>query len=49
MVRGKKPKIVSLIETSLNLEEFEGLKRRMGFEGCFVVELMGKRGGLALL
>lgn len=49
MVEEKKPDIVFLMETWLKASKFEGLKRRMKCEGCFVVEPVGLKGGLAIL
>lgn len=37
------------METKLNTEKCNRVKRRLKCEGCFVVEPIGKRGGLALM
>lgn len=49
MMEEKKPIIVFLTETKLNLSIIETVKRRMGFDECLVVEAEGKKGVLALL
>lgn len=49
MVREKKSGIVFLLETKLKTNRMEAVKRRMGFDGCFVVEAEGRKAGLALL
>lgn len=48
MVRDEKPTIVFLIEIKSNRRNVKDVKTRVGFEGCFVVDLVGK-GGLDLL
>lgn len=38
------------METKLLASKFEGIKRRLRFEDCFIVNHpMGRKGGLALL
>ncbi|XP_042980139.1 uncharacterized protein LOC122310310 [Carya illinoinensis] len=49
LVKEKRPDIVFLIETKLMAKNFEGIKRRMAWDGCFVVEAIGRSGGLVLL
>ncbi|XP_042982759.1 uncharacterized protein LOC122311987 [Carya illinoinensis] len=49
MVEEKRPKVIFLIETKANASRLDGVRRRLGFEGCFVVEAVGRKGGLALL
>jgi exonuclease III len=49
MVQEKKPKFVFLIETLSKQKQMEKIKSRLGFEGLFVVEPIGRSEGLALL
>jgi ribonuclease HI len=48
MVKDKKPNFLFLIETISSKKRMEGLRVRLGFEGLFVVEPVGRSGGLAL-
>ncbi|XP_042939567.1 uncharacterized protein LOC122274609 [Carya illinoinensis] len=48
LTRENKANMVFLIETMSKASKLERLKRRLGMEGCFVVESVGKKGGLAL-
>lgn len=41
--------IIFLYETKLHTVEFDKIKRRCECETCFVVNAMGRRGGLALM
>lgn len=36
------------METKLEYSQLEGVKRRLGFKGCLGVNLISRRGGLAL-
>lgn len=45
----KRPQVVFLMETKLLASKFEGIRCKLRFGGCFVVDLMGRKGGLALL
>lgn len=38
-----------LIETKANASRLDNVKRMLDFDGCFVVEIVGRKGGLALL
>jgi hypothetical protein len=49
MVKEKRPKVVFLIETKCRSAKMERVRVRIGFEGLFVVDPIGKSGGLALL
>jgi len=49
MIKVKRPNFVFLMETKQRREYLQKIKRKMGFEGCFTVEPVGKSGGLALL
>lgn len=49
MVKEKKPKLVFLMEIMIKTRRVEGLKKKLEIEGCFVVDPVGRRGGLALL
>lgn len=49
MVKDKKPSLVFLIEIKLNSSRLAYLKNKLGFEGCFVVDSMGRSEGLMLL
>lgn len=48
MVKDKSPKVVFFMETQLTVSKLKTVKRKLGFEGCFGVELVGKSGGLAI-
>lgn len=49
MVQEKKPNFVFLIETLCKREAMEKIICKLGFEGLFVVNPVGRSGGLALL
>jgi hypothetical protein len=49
MVNEKKPNLVFLIETKLHQRKIESVRLKLGFPNMFVVECVGKSGGLALL
>ncbi|XP_041000998.1 uncharacterized protein LOC121246780 [Juglans microcarpa x Juglans regia] len=49
MVKERNPGIVFLIETKLMAKKLEGIKRRMKWEGCFVMEPVGRKRGLVML
>jgi hypothetical protein len=48
MVQEKKPNFLFLIETISSKMHMERLRVRFGFQGLFVVEPVGRSGGLAL-
>jgi hypothetical protein len=48
MVREKKPLMVFLMETKLRSAKVELFRVQMGFGGVFVVDSVGRSGGLAL-
>jgi exonuclease III/ribonuclease HI len=48
MVKEKKPDILFLMETKCRKEKLESIRVRMGFIGMFVVEPVGRSGGLVL-
>ena len=43
-----KPTLLFLIETRAKLEKVEETRRKLGFDNCFCVELVGLSGGLCL-
>ncbi|GKV09429.1 hypothetical protein SLEP1_g20934 [Rubroshorea leprosula] len=45
----KKPAVVFLCETLLDIRGMEKVRRRLGFRHCFVVDRVGRSGGLAML
>jgi hypothetical protein len=49
LVKEKKPNCLFLMETKSRKNMMERLRVKMGFEGLFVVEPMGRSGGLALM
>jgi exonuclease III len=49
MVREKKPDILFLMETKCRKEKMERIRVRLGFNGMFVVDPVGRSGGLVLL
>ncbi|CAM8882672.1 unnamed protein product [Rhodiola kirilowii] len=48
MVRSYKPQLVSLIETKMNEERVERIRRRLGFTHGLAVDCQGRSGGLAI-
>lgn len=49
LVRSHKPDAVFLCETLCNANRVEEIRRLLGFEGCLVVDRLGRSGRLALL
>lgn len=49
MVQEKKPNFVFLIETLCKRKTMEKIICKLGFEGLFAVNPVGRSGGLALL
>jgi hypothetical protein len=49
MVKKKKPNILFLMETKCRKDRMESIRVKLGFSGLFVVEPLGRSGGLALL
>jgi exonuclease III len=49
MVNEKKPNLVFLMETKLRQKKMEIVRIKLGFHNMFVVDCVGKSGGLALL
>jgi exonuclease III len=49
MVREKKPSFLFLIETISRKQRMEWIRVKLGFAGLFVVDPVGRSGGLALL
>jgi exonuclease III len=49
MVKEKRPALLFLIETKSRKNKLEGVRIKLGFEGLFVVDPVGRSGGLALL
>jgi hypothetical protein len=48
MVREKRPNLVFLMETKLHKKKMENVRTKIGLNNMFVVESIGKSGGLAL-
>jgi exonuclease III len=48
LMKEKKPKILFLMETKCRKDRMEVLRVKIGFEGMFVVDPVGRSGGLAL-
>jgi exonuclease III len=48
MVKEKKPNLVFLMETKLRQKQMESIRVKLGFKNVFVVDCIGKGGGLAL-
>jgi exonuclease III len=48
MVKEKRPSFLFLIETISSKKRMESLRVKFGFQGLFMVELVGRSGGLAL-
>ena len=49
LVRSRKPSFIFLIETLCSRSKLESIKVQLGYDGLFVVDRMGRSGGLALL
>lgn len=49
MVMEKKPRIVFLMGTKMTAYKFDTIKKKMDWEGCFVVDSMGIKGGFGLV
>lgn len=49
MIKEKGPKVVFLMKTKLLAKKMERIKRRVKYDECFVVELVGRSGGLAMM
>jgi hypothetical protein len=49
LVKEKRPTILFLMETKCRKDKMEALRVRLEFEGLFVVDAVGRSGGLALL
>jgi hypothetical protein len=49
MVKEKKPLLVFLMETKMNNKKIEFLRAKLKFDNMFVVESVGRSGGLAML
>lgn len=43
------PNFIFLYETKIHATEFDNIRRKCKMEGCFVVDSVGCKGGLALL
>ena len=48
LVKSKKPSFLFLIETLSCRSSLESIKAKLGFDGFFVVDWVGRSGGLAL-
>ncbi|KAF5450043.1 hypothetical protein F2P56_030424, partial [Juglans regia] len=48
IVEEKRPSVVFVMETKLQVSRLEGIRRRLRMEGCFGVDLHGRGDGLAL-
>lgn len=49
LVHSKKPNLVFLIETLMGNNKLQPIKNKLGYDSMFVVENVGRSGGLALL
>ena len=49
IIRSQRPSLIFLIETLVDDEKIEQLRIQLGFDGKFVVNRVGREGGLALL
>ena len=49
LVKSKKPSFLFLIETLSCRSSLESIKVKLGFDGLFVVDRVGRSGGLALM
>jgi hypothetical protein len=48
LVKEKKPKLVFVMETKLSARRMENIRIRIGYNNMFVVDSIGRSGGLAL-
>jgi exonuclease III len=48
MVREKRPNLIFLMETKLRKKKMENVRTKIGLNNMFVVESIGKSGGLTL-
>jgi exonuclease III len=48
LVKEKRPNLVFLMETKLRKLKLESIRTKLAFENMFVVDCVGKSGGLAL-
>jgi exonuclease III len=48
MVKEKKPDLVFLMETKLRRKKMENIRIKLGFSNMFVVDCIGRSGGLGL-
>lgn len=48
MVKVKKPNMIFIMETKLEKNKMETVRIKRGFSNLFVIESMGRSGGLAL-
>lgn len=49
LVQDKKPNIVFLMETKLDMRRMDGVRKRLGFYECLIVDAISSKGGLAIL
>ncbi|KAG2722068.1 hypothetical protein I3760_02G112400 [Carya illinoinensis] len=49
MVKDKCPKVIFLMETYLDVNRLDNIRRKIRFEGCFGVNPIGRSGGLVIL
>jgi hypothetical protein len=49
MVKEKRPSFLFLIETKMKNAKLQFLRTKLAFEGMFTMELVGRKGSLALL
>lgn len=49
LIKDKCPSLVFLMETKCNTVQMDTVKRRLHFDNCFVMDSLGRNGGLALL
>lgn len=49
MACDKSPSLVFLMEIKTNAKRMDWIKFKMGYKGCFTVNVIGRKSGLALL
>lgn len=49
LLKTHKPTVVFLIETLVDKNRMEGLRRKFGYDSCFAVDVRGRSGGLAAM
>ena len=49
LIADEDPSLVFVCETKLHSRQCQNLRSKLGFDGCFVYDSVGRKGGLILL